>query len=248
MVTFPAVGRLGNFYFECATAIAYSLEHELEFTVPFTTTSDYWSPIYLKHLQNGKYDSSLEKIEIEEKVFEYQELPFEERWRDKNIIINGYRQSYKYFEKYRDEILYLFGHPYEKKNVCSIHARYGDYLEIIGKHIIIDENYLTRAMKIITERTGINRFKVFSDDLQTFKNRLGHLYDFEYSSNTNETDDLIEMSCCDSHVNSSSTFSWWGAWLNQNPDKVIVTPTDWFQKGWCNLNTKDIVPESWIKI
>lgn len=248
MVSFPAVGRLGNYYFECATALAYSLEHGLDFTTPSATTNEYWSPIYLKHLQKNDYDQYLPKIELFENVFTYTELPFEESWRDKNIIIHGYRQSYKYFEKYRNELLYLFGHPYELKNVCSIHARYGDYLEIKGKHIIINEDYLTRAMKYITDNTGLTKFKVFSDDLKTFKSRLGHLYDFEYSTNTNETDDLIEMSCCHSNIGSSSTFSWWAAWINKNPDKVIVTPIDWFQKDWRDGPTTDIIPPSWVKL
>lgn len=248
MVTFPAVGRLGNYYFECATALAYSLEHDLDFTIPSTTSNEYWSPIYFKHLKNESYRHELPRVELEEAHFHYDPIPFEEAWRERNIIINGYRQSYKYFEKFRSEIIYLFGHPYEKKEVCSVHARYGDYLVIEGKHIIINEDYLTRATKYITDNTGMTKFKVFSDDLKTFKEKLGHLYDFEYSTNTNPTDDLVEMSCCEHHINSSSTFSWWAAWLNQNPDKVVVTPTDWFRNNWDGADTSDLVPTTWIKL
>lgn len=247
-VTFPAVGRMGNFLYECATSLAYALKHDLNFTVPHYTTDTFWSPIYLKNLQDNSYDHNLERVELWENGHEYQELPFQEDWRHKNIIIHGYRQSEKYFNDYKKEILYLFNFPYEKKDVCFIHARYSDYLTIPGKHIIIDEEYIVKGMSLIKEKTGLNRFKIFSDNLILFKERHGHLYDFEYSTNTNEVDDLIEMSCCHSSINSSSTFSWWAAWLNQNPDKVIVTPKDWFQPGWMNMNVSDIIPETWIKI
>lgn len=246
--TFEAAGRAGNFFFECATTLAYSIKHGLNFTVPLTTSNEFWSPIYVKHLQDHSFNPSLETIDLWENGHEYQDIPFEESWRDKNIVIRGYRQSAKYFEEYRDEILYLLDLPYELKPICSIHARYGDYLTIEGKHIIIDEEYIVKAMALIKEKTGLDRFKVFSDDLNLFKQRHGHLYDFEYSTNTNELSDLIEISCCHSQINSSSTFSWWGGWLNRNKEKVIITQEKWFQDGWMGLNTSDIVPSTWIKL
>lgn len=247
-VTFPAVGRMGNFLFECATSIAYALKHELNFTVPLHTTDAFWSPIYLTDLQDKSYDNNLEKIELWENGHEYQEIPFDESWRQKNIIIHGYRQSEKYFKDYRNEILYLFNYPWKLEPICSLHARYGDYLTIPGKHIIIDEEYILSAIKYIKENTGIVRFKVFSDNIPLFIERHGKLYNFEYSSNTSEEQDLIEMSCCHSHINSSSTFSWWSAWLNKNTEKIVVTPKDWFQRGWMNMNVNDIIPENWIKL
>lgn len=246
--SFPAVGRAGNFFFECATSLAYSINHGLDFTVPHTTTNEFWSPIYLRHLQDPLFNPHLETIDLWENGHEYQELPFKEEWRDKNIMIQGYRQSALYFQDYRDELLYMFNLPYELKPVISIHARYGDYLIIEGKHIIIDEDYLRSAMRLVTQKTNITQFKVFSDNIPLFKERLGHLGNFEYSTNTNELDDLIEISCCHSNIGSSSTFSWWGAWLNRNKDKVVTTPFWWFQPGWMNMNTNDIIPNDWYKI
>lgn len=245
--TFEAAGRAGNFLFECATSLAFSLKHKLNFTVPLHTSNEYWSPIYLKHLQDHSFDPSIETVDLWENGHEYNELPFIESWRNCNIIIRGYRQSELYFKDFRDEILYLFNMPYELKPIISIHARYGDYLTIQGKHIVISESYILKSINLVKEKTGINRVKVFSDDLQLFKQRHGHLYDFEYSGNTNEWDDLIEISCCHSNINSSSTFSWWGAWLNRNKEKIIVTPEKWFQDGH-GLETKDIIPKNWIKI
>lgn len=204
-------------------------------------------------MQDRSYNPHLRKIDIWEVGHEYQELEFREEWRDCNIIIGGYRQTEKYFKDYRSELLYLFDIPYEKVERCSIHARFGDYLTVQKngkfKHVLVDDNYLTMAMALVTEKTGITSFKIFSDDIPLFKQRHGHLADFEYSTNNNEWDDLVEISCHAHQIGSSSTFSWWGAWLNRNPEKVIVTQQHWFHPdGWDGLETKDIIPEEWCKL
>jgi hypothetical protein len=179
----------------------------------------------------------------------YQEIEWKEEWKDKQVVLNGFWQSEKYFKEYRSEILYLFGFKYEPQlEVCSIHARYGDYLHLGEKHILIDEKYLEYAMALIKEKTYITRFKVFSDDIKLFKEKFGHLYNFEYSTNASEVDDLVEISCCHSNIGSSSTFSWWGSWLNRNPDKIIITQDKWFQDNWMGMDTKDIIPDEWLKL
>lgn len=249
MVGCRTYGRMGNFLFQAAATIALALKHNQEFSLPNKTNDPFWNPLYLQHLVHPDYIQGKEDILVNENGHEYKEIEWREEWNDKQVVLNGYYQSWKYIEGYRNEILYLFDFPYElKENVCSIHARYGDYLLVKGKHIIIDEPYLKSAMALIKEKTGINKFKVFSDNVPLFKEKLGHLHNFEYSTNANEVDDLVEMSCCHSSINSSSTFSWWSAWLNRNPDKVIVTPAMWFQKNWMDMITDDIVPPEWYKI
>jgi len=250
--SFTAAGRCGNFMFEMATALAYALKHNLDFTVPLHTSNPKWSPIYLTHLQDHSYNPTLHTINLWEGCHEYKPIEFKEEWRNYNIIVEGYRQSEKYFSEYRSELLYAFDIPYKQVDKCSIHARYGDYLTVQNqgkfKHVVVDEPYLLASMKLITERTGITTFKVFSDDIPLFRKKHGHLADFEYSNNTDEWSDLVEMSWCSHQINSSSTFSWWSAWLNRNPDKIIITQKEWFNGNWMNLNTNDIVPDSWIKI
>jgi hypothetical protein len=242
-------GRCGNVLFQIACCISYSIKHGLEFSVQNTSTHHIWNPIYLQHLVNPNWDESKERVLIQEKSFHYQPIEFKEEWRGKNIILDGYWQSPKFFDFCRDKILQLFNFPYYLiPEVCSVHARYGDYLTIEGKHIIMNEEYLLKAMALMKDKTGIVRYKVFSDDLPYFKKNLGHLYNFEYSENKNEIDDLVEMSCCHNSINSSSTFSWWSAWLNRNPDKVIITPEFWFQPGWDNAITDDLIPDTWIKL
>lgn len=242
-------GRMGNVLFQAAHTVAMALKNNQEFSVPNRTTDPYWCPLYLQHLVNPKWEQGREDILVNENQYHYEPIEYKKEWDGKQVVLNGYWQSELYFRDFRNEILYLFDFPYSIKwDTCSIHARYGDYLRLKEKHIIMNEPYLLAAMDEIRNRTGINKFKVFSDDINYFKSNLGHLHDFEYSTNANETNDLVEMSCCHSNINSSSTFAWWGAWLNRNPDKVVVTPTKWFVDGWMGMNTKDVIPENWIKI
>lgn len=253
MVSFRPYGRLGNYMFMASNCIAYSLEHGLEFSMPKHTTNEFWKPIYLSHLQHPDYQQGREDILINEPSFSYTPHEFKEEWRDKYIIFNGYFQSELYFKKYREEILYIFGFKWEQKPIISLHARYGDYLTVrnahgVMKHIILDEPYIKAAIDYVKGKTGLERIKVFSDNIPLFKERHGNLYDFEYSTNTNEIDDLVEMSCCHSNIGSSSTFSWWGAWLNRNPEKVIVTQSEWFTPNWDGLDTSNIIPDTWIKL
>ena len=106
MVSFTNAGRMGNWLFEAATAMAYALKHDLDFTVPNVSSNPKWNPIYCLHLVNSSYNPDIEKIQLWEGKHSYEELPFEESWRDKNIIVEGYRQTAKYFDEYRSEILY----------------------------------------------------------------------------------------------------------------------------------------------
>ena len=253
IVSFMPQGRAGNFLFECAAAWAYAKKHGLEFSVPKFTNSDFHCPIYLHHLQHPDYNPQAPRIVVKEQNFHYNEIPFEESWTGQNILLYGYFQSYKYYQEYREEMLDAFNLHWKLiPDTCSIHARYGDYLTIPGKHIIVDEPYLLSAMEIIKAETGIVKFKIFSDDLNLFKQRHGHLYDFEYSTNTDIMADLIDASCCHSNIGSSSTFSYWISELNRNPDKIKTTQKLWFQEGWSEsglpYNTDDLLDDKWIKL
>jgi hypothetical protein len=240
MVSFPAVGRMGNFLFECATGLGYALRHKLDFTVPFETTNEQWSPIYLKHLQNPNWNNGLQKIDLWENGHHYQELPFDESWRDKNIFVHGYRQSEKYFADYRNEILSLFNYPYEKKEgIVACHVRRGDYLHLRDKHPEVTKEWYEAAMN----RFDGYEFKFFSDDINWCRQTFGSRNDCQFSTNDHIERDLVELASCEHQVCSPSTFAWWGMWLNRNENKRVVFPKFWFNPGWDGLNTDNIVPE-----
>lgn len=245
MVRAKTYGRAGNFYYQVAVSVAYALKHGLEFTVNDTTTSERWNPLYLQHLVNPKWDDSLEQVVIKEFQHQYQELPFDESYRNKNVILDGYWQSWKYVEGYRQQILDLFNYPWEiKKGLVSVHIRRGDYLELTEKHPPVPKEWYEKAMAMFPDC----RFKFFSDGIQFCRDTFGDRSDCEFSTNTNELDDLIEASCCEHNICSSSTFSVWLHWLNRNPNKIGVFPEKWFCDGWCSLVTDDIVEPHCIKL
>lgn len=247
-------GRFGNVAFQVGFCIAYALKNNLDFSVQNWTDNPKWNPNYFGSLHNPKWVQGVEDVLINEPSFRYQGYEFKEEWRGKQIVLNGYFQSYKFIDPYRSEILYLFDFPNETKPIIALHARYGDYLTVMDstgkmKHIVVDEPYILAAIDYVKNKTGLERIKVFSDDIPLFKQRHGHLYNFEYSTNADELGDITEMSTCHSFINSSSTFSWWGAWLSRNPEKVIVTPKHWFHPdGWMGLDTEDLIPNSWVKL
>lgn len=253
MISYLPMGRMGNALFQSAAMIALALRNGVEFAMPKITSSEVWSPVYLQHLVNPKWVVGKVNVVIEEKQFHYVPIEYKKEWDNQQVQLRGYFQDERHFIDFKDEIIKLFDFPYSMvEDTCSIHARYSDYLTIHGKHVLVDEPYLHKAMDYIMDKTGIKKFKVHSDDISLFKERHGNLYDFEYSTNDNEIDDLISISNCHSQINSSSTFSWWGAYLNRNPEKVVITLKNWFQEGWRDhhgvVDTSKIIPSSWIKI
>lgn len=247
MVTFNNAGRYGNWFFECCTAIAYSLRHGLEFSMPTGNNKDqFYHPIYCKHLINPNYNPYLPEVKLWESCHHYQELPFEENYRDKNVIIEGYRQSEKYFCDYRNEILYLFGYPYEKKdNYVAVHVRRGDYLLLKNKHPEITKEWYEKAMS----RFGNNfKFLFYSDDIPWCRQEFGNRPDCEFSNSHDIEFDAYDGAMCEHQIISASTFGWAIAWMNRNPNKIVYLPEKWFVDGWDGMDTKDIVPASWYKI
>jgi len=248
MVKPKTYGRLGNFLFQVAAAAAYAWRHNLEFTVPDKTSDAKHNPIYLQHLVHPKWNPKLPQQIVEEKGFAWQEIPFREIWRDKNIILDGYWQSEKYFKHYRKRILDTFGFGYMKLDCVSVHVRRGDYLTIkkgdMFKHPPVPKEWLEKAMRQFPQW----KFYFFSDDIAWCKKEFGDRDNCSFSENKTEIQDLETMSWCSHHICSASTFSWWGAWLDQNPDKRVIMPNHWLTPGWGGLDTKDVVPEEWERL
>lgn len=237
-------GRLGNVLFQVGCSASYALEHNLDLAVQTQTNDPFWNPLYLQHLKNDNWVDGKEIILINENSFRYEKLEFREEWRGKQIELNGYFQSWKFLEDYRHEILYLFNFQYEKKeNYVSIHVRRGDYLMLKDKHIVPTVEWYEQAMAMFPNA----KFKFFSDEIKWCKDNFSHRTDCEFSTNTNELDDLIEASQCEHNINSSSSFSFWISWLNRNPNKICIFPKLWFVEGY-HLNTEDLLHPNWIKL
>ena len=182
-----------------------------------------------------------------------------------DIFLSGYWQSYKYFEKYSDEIRsdFRFAVPMNSKNLevanlmkesisVSLHVRRGDYLinkKTLDKHGICSLDYYENAINLILSEFPTARIFTFSDDMNWVKSFLMPKFknivivDFNYGKES--YNDMRLMSLCSHNIISNSTFSWWGAWLNKNPSKKVIVPKRWFADG---TKCDDLIPEDWIRM
>lgn len=160
------------------------------------------------------------------------------------IDLTGYYQSIKYFEEYQDVILGLLTPKigYEKKwNTTSMHIRRGDYLNLTKEYEQLQIDYYHRAMDI----TKSKHYLIVSDDIPWCeRNFIGNQFQF---SKADEVTDIALQIACENNIIANSSFSWWGAFLNKNPSKIIVAPQKWFGPA-LNHNTVDLLPSKWIKI
>jgi len=236
---------MGNFLFQSAAAMGYAWRHGMDYTLPSKTNDAKWNPIHLQHLVKPNFNPALPEVKLDEKTHGYQELPWQAEWKDRNVVLNGYWQTEKYFKEFRNEVLREFGFRWESRpGVVSVHVRRTDYITLTFKHPAVGKDWYVAAMRMFPGA----QFCFFSDDIPWCQYTFGNRKDVSFSVAKNETEDLIEMSCCEHHICSASTFSWWGAWLNQNPRKRVIMPRDWFQPGYRKTNTRDIVPETWERL
>jgi len=138
----------------------------------------------------------------------------------------------------------------ENNNSISLHIRRGDYVvdkNINAFHGICDLEYYKRAMSLIKEKVANPTFFVFSDDIAWAKDNFkGEGFIFVSDPEIEDVEELVLMSKCKHNIIANSSFSWWGAWLNSNLDKIVIAPQKWFNDKKANKN--QILPEKWIRI
>lgn len=189
-------------------------------------------------------------VEFKENIFNYN-------------YFDGYWQSEKFFQDIKEEICLDFKFPpitedknlyikneIEKVESISIHVRRGDY---IGNEILdglAPLEYYERALRYIKLKIENPIFFIFSNDIEWCKENLKINFPTNYIDwNNGEKSfrDMQLMSLCKHNIIPNSSFSWWGAWLNSNLNKIVIAPEVWFRKESV-YKYKDIVPETWIKI
>jgi hypothetical protein len=178
------------------------------------------------------------------------------------VYLSGYWQTERYFSDIAEVLRSDFTpvEPLDAENALidakiaavvnavSVHVRRGDYLTS-DKLETCSTDYYRRAAAFICERVEAPHFFVFSDDAEwTTKHlRLDAATTFvTANSSAHGFRDLRLMSRCRHHVIANSTFSWWGAWLNPSPDKIVAAPATWFKKA--QYDTRDLLPEGWVRI
>ena len=182
----------------------------------------------------------------------------------KNAYLQGYWQSEKYFKDIRDVICQEFTLKDEYSiedneivkeiknyNTVSLHIRRGDYIadaKINKFHGCCSLGYYNRAVEYIAKKVKNPVFYIFSDDIEWVKENLKINFPTKYVSDgiLKDYEELILMSYCKHNIIANSSFSWWGAWLNDNPEKIVITPNQWFADK--SIDTSDVIPENWKRL
>ena len=285
MITCNLMGGLGNQLFQIFATMSYAIDCKQPFkflnvhklgggstTIRYT----FWDTLFynLKPFLIKEIPLNIEVIR--EKGFSYNALKICES-SNKDIMLYGYFQSYKYFQDNYNMIIRLIGLETKKetlkkklnltneylKNTISIHFRIGDYKKIQQYHPLTTYEYYERALTYIQEINAINtqnttNFHIFyfcedddHEDVLKIINRLTRIFtDYSFTRGDNKLTDweqMLFMSCCHHNIIANSSFSWWGAYFNSNKDKIVCYPSVWFGEIAGN-DVKDLCPIYWRKI
>lgn len=181
-----------------------------------------------------------------------------------DAYLTGYWQSEKYFIDVADTIRqdFTFRSPAEASNAellaeinacnaVSIHVRRADYVTgptTSKVHGTMPLNYYRKGIDIVTEGLPDPRFFIFSDEPQWCEQNIRSNFPTTYVSGNigRGSEDMRLMMNCKRHIIANSSFSWWGAWLDPNPTKIVVAPRQWFKDR--SRDERDLLPETWIRI
>jgi len=195
-------------------------------------------------------------------------IGFEARMlKTKARYLEGFFQSYKYLESIRRELLeeislkedisLKYGDllsEFNSLNSVALHIRRGDYVNNPATkkaHFICDLSYYQKAISLIkvklNEKNLTPKFFVFSDDINWAKENFKSA-DFIFVSRPEflDPEELILMSKAKHNIISNSSFSFWSAWLNSNPEKIVIAPALWNRKY--RRAYKDLIPEDWLRV
>jgi hypothetical protein len=274
MIFLNLKGGLGNQLFQIFACISYSLKIDQVFVFPnfeiIGNRSTYWNN-FLSHLK--KYTISYNKIrcnyQIKEKNFHYENLPNIQSSITSNFIFNGYFQSYKYFEEHYNLICNIIHLNEQRENIknkynipennISLHFRIGDYVKYKDTHPILSISYYVNAIKYIKKQIkeqqtlfSIVYFfqeedkNIVNNNISVLQNKFPEITFIPRPDGLEDWEEMLYMSCCQHHIIANSTFSWWGAFFNPR-EKIVCYPSKWFGP-LLNHDTRDLFPESWIKI
>jgi hypothetical protein len=270
MISIFLQAGLGNQFFQLFAAISYAIDNQETLIIPrFKWDEDqrapYWDSVF-KRLKDA-VDPKLKPNSMPrlcEEGFHYTPLP-----KKPGVILFGYFQSYKYFDRNSESIIKRLSLRLEQQMIktkymtlaqsISLHFRIGDYMNSQLHHPLMKDEYYVESIKKImtlTKKTDwdIIYFCEAKDNLPVrqrlykIKKCFPELSFHKASDEMLDWEQLLLMSCSDHNIIANSTFSWWGAYLNPNPDKIVCYPSTWFGSANSDMETKDLCPLSWVKI
>ena len=190
-----------------------------------------------------------------------------------SILLYGYYQSYRYFhehystivslmrvDKQKEDLLKTYNEIYFKdtqNKICSMHFRIGDYKAIQDCHPIMPYEYYDQALQELMNTNIISRVLYFYQECDTgdvheivnsLQMKFKHLEFIGINHDIEDWQQMLLMSACDHNIIANSTFSWWGAYMNTNPNKMVLYPSVWFGPKLSDKKVDDLCPPEWIKI
>ncbi len=139
----------------------------------------------------------------------------------------------------------------DQANAVGLHIRRGDYVNnsnTKATHGLCSLDYYHAAIKYVAERVETPRFFVFSDDIAWAQENLKLNFPCQFIGHNQGASSYIDMqlmSLCKHHIIANSSFSWWGAWLNSNADKIVIAPRRWFAS---QADVRDLFPSGWVTL
>ncbi|MEM7438098.1 MAG: alpha-1,2-fucosyltransferase [Pseudomonadota bacterium] len=181
-------------------------------------------------------------------------------------LLKGYWQSERYFKDQeaaiREDLTFSTPPGPETARIVeeiasapavSLHIRRGDYVsnaKYNAAHGTTSLSYYQTAAQLIAENMSAQPvIYAFSDDPAWVRENLSLPFDVRFVSHNDGAtahDDLRLMAACNHHIIANSSFSWWGAWLNSAPDKIVVAPKTWY--GDAAKSNADITPANWHRL
>lgn len=179
--------------------------------------------------------------------------------------LHGYWQSERYFAHHADLVRRHFrfrlamsstnqgiAERIANGNSISLHVRRGDYAsnaKNLRVHGLCSMQYYAAALDHLLARVPSATIYAFSDDPDwvraEFQSRLPRLEVIAHNKGADSFNDMRLMSLCQHHIIANSSFSWWGAWLNPSPEKIVIAPAQWFANG---RDASDLVPKQWLRM
>jgi hypothetical protein len=243
-------GWLGNQMFQYAATFSLARHHGVEACIPEGNCAlyDTFPHLTAKRINDSTLHSFKNSFAPNERIdFIYDKNIWSAR---DNCIVGGYLQSELYFKRYRNLILQEFRFKEEvysdckdslnkikseftAENICSVHFRRGDYLNLKDFHTNLGVDYYTPALSWVQSNIPNCRLLAFSDDYEWCRNNLPE--EVSVFDSKGAEYDLCAMTMCNSHIIANSSFSWWGAWLAKDT-KQVIAPKNWFgpkgPKAW----------------
>ena len=278
MWTCHLMGGLGNQLFQIFATMAWALDRNDTYVFPernaTPTRATYWNS-FLSFLQRDLHTQAtvaLNYVPVRETRFAYETLGVAPSVH--HVVLVGYFQSYKYFKHQQDRIFQrislktkkqtvLKRYPRETSGTISLHFRIGDYKSLPEYHPLLPLEYYEKSLQQILQREITENTEKSSqvlvfyelDDLDDVMTQIGHLMDtfphltFELIHTAiPDWEQMLLMSHCRHNIIANSTFSWWGAYFNETPGRIVCYPSIWFGPKLAHHDTRDLFPPDWTRI